>query len=343
MPKNNFRFKHSIVLLIVTLLLFFLNISYGTVYIPKIEIFKILTGKNIYNETWEIIILQFRIPKAIMAVVSGMALSISGMQMQTFFRNPIAGPYVLGITSGASMGVAILVLGSTLLPYAWQSLAQYPISLISASFTGSILVLLAVLLVSQKIKNSSALLITGLMFGSFASALVSVLSYFSSAESLQKFTFWSLGNLSNITWNEIYIILPIISLGLLLSFFSLKSLNTLLLGENYAKSLGVNLNYIKILIIISTGILTATITAFAGPIAFIGIAVPHFSKLIFKTSNHYQLYFSCIFIGSCVMLICDMATQIPYKNIVLPINAITSFIGAPVIIWLILYKNNRFT
>lgn len=319
-------------------LLFILNISLGSVSIPAKEVFESLSGGKASKETWEYIIINYRLPKAITAVLVGMGLSVSGLLMQTLFRNPLAGPYVLGLSSGASLGVAFVILGSAFLPAFLALFLLSSYGIILASCLGSFLVLLAVLLVSQKLRDTMAILIVGLMFGSFTTAIVGVLTYFSTAEQLQKFTFWSLGNLGNISWTSIGILAICVFIGLLLSIFSIKPLNALLLGENYARSLGLNYNKTRLVIIFATSILAGSITAFAGPIAFIGLAVPHISKLVFQTSNHTILFWATLFFGAAIMLICDIFSQFPGTDLTLPINAITSIIGAPVVVWLLLGK-----
>jgi iron complex transport system permease protein len=282
--------------------------------------------------------LNYRLPKAIVAILVGIGLSISGLLMQTLFRNPLAGPYVLGLSSGASLGVAVVLLGASLLPISISEFFLSPYGIIIASSLGSFIVLLSVLVIAKRLRDTMAILIVGLMFGSLTSAIVGSLTYFSSAEQLQKFTFWSLGNLGNLTWNSIGILTFCVVLGIALSVFSIKPLNALLLGENYAKSLGMNYNKTKYMILFATSILAGTITAFVGPIAFIGLAVPHISKLVFQTSNHKILFWSTILFGAIIMLICDSITQIPGTEIVLPINAITSILGAPIVIWLLVRK-----
>jgi len=319
-------------------LLFILNISLGSVSIPAKEVFESLSGGKASKDTWEYIIINYRLPKAITAVLVGMGLSVSGLLMQTLFRNPLAGPYVLGLSSGASLGVAFVILGSAFLPAFLASFLVSSYGIILASCLGSFLVLLAVLLVSQKLRDTMAILIVGLMFGSFTTAIVGVLTYFSTAEQLQKFTFWSLGNLGNISWTSIGILAICVFIGLLLSIFSIKPLNALLLGENYARSLGLDYNKTRLVIIFATSILAGSITAFAGPIAFIGLAVPHISKLVFQTSNHTILFWATLFFGAAIMLICDIFSQFPGTDLTLPINAITSIIGAPVVVWLLLGK-----
>lgn len=320
------------------IILFFLNISLGSITIPFKEIYTSLTGGQASKSTWEYIIINYRLPKAITAVLVGMGLSISGLLMQTLFRNPLAGPDVLGLSSGASLGVAFVILSASLLPPFLSTLLLSSYGVVLASTLGSTAVLLLVLLVSQRLRDTMAILIVGLMFGSFTSAIVGVLTYFSSAEQLQKFTFWSLGNLGNLSWTSILILSICVGIGLLLSIFSIKSLNALLLGENYARSLGLNFKKARLIIIFATSILAGSITAYAGPIAFIGLAVPHIAKLIFKTSDHSVLYWSTLFLGAAIMLICDVISQMPGMEVTLPINAVTSIIGAPIVIWLLVRK-----
>ena len=312
------------------LCLFLVNLSLGSVSIPLKEVFKSLTGGVTSKETWNYIIVNYRLPKAIAAILVGMGLSISGLLMQTLFRNPLAGPYVLGLSSGASLGVATVILGAAIM------LSSYGV--VFASSLGSFLVLMAVLAVSYRLRDTMAILIVGLMFGSLTSALVGTLTYFSTAEQLQKFTFWSLGNLGNLSWTSIGILFLCVLLGLFLSLFSIKPLNALLLGENYARSLGLNYKTTRLIIIFATSILAGSITAFAGPIAFIGLAVPHIAKLVFQTSNHTILFWSTLLFGASIMLVCDSISQVPGGDITLPINAVTSVFGAPIVIWLLVRK-----
>jgi iron complex transport system permease protein len=308
------------------------------VTIPLKEVFTSLSGGNASKETWQYILINYRLPKAIAAILVGMGLSISGLLMQTLFRNPLAGPYVLGLSSGASLGVATVILGASFLPAVAAELVLSSYGIVLASSLGSFVVLLAVLLVSFRLRDTMAILIVGLMFGSLTSAIVGTLTYFSSAEQLQKFTFWSMGNLGNLSWTAISILFVCVLLGLLLSFLSIKSLNALLLGENYARSLGMNYKKSRLIIIIATSILAGSITAFAGPIAFLGLAVPHIAKLVFQTSNHNLLFWSTLLLGASIMLICDSISQVPGGDITLPINAVTSIFGAPIVIWLLVRK-----
>lgn len=329
------------VLLTVLLLAFLLNISFGQVAIPMKEVFSSLFGGTASRETWEYIILNFRLPKAITAVLVGIGLSISGLLMQTLFRNPLAGPYVLGLSSGSSLGVAFVILGAGMLPSVFSAFLLSSYGIILASCIGSLLVLLMILVVSQRLRDTMSILIVGLMFSSFTGAVVSVFTYFSTAEQLQKYTFWSMGSIGNISWQNISVLAVCVFVGLLLSLLSLKPLDALLLGENYAKSMGLNLSKARYIIIFATSILAGSITAFAGPIAFIGLAIPHLAKLLFRTSNHQILFIGTLFIGAIIMLFCDMVSQMPGFEFTMPINAITSIIGAPMVIWLIVSRKNK--
>ncbi|MFM2212786.1 MAG: Hemin transport system permease protein HmuU [Bacteroidota bacterium] len=317
-----------------------LNISFGQVAIPYKEVFKSLLGGHADKATWDYIIVNFRLPKAITAVLIGIGLSISGLLMQTLFRNPLAGPYVLGLSSGSSLGVAFVLMGAGIMPSFLASFLVSSYGVILASCMGSLLVLLLILVVSQRLRDTMTILIVGLMFSSFTSALVTVFTYFSSAEQLQKYTFWSMGSIGNLPWSHIGILAVCILVGLVVSLMVLKPLDALLLGEHYAKSMGLNLKKTRYLIIFATSILAGSITAFAGPIAFIGLAVPHLAKLVFQTSNHKILFFATVLLGAIIMLLCDVVSQMPGMDFTLPINAITSIVGAPVVIWLIVQKKS---
>ena len=317
------------------MVLFCVNISLGSISIPfKTIVSSFFTATDSLSNQ-EYIIQNYRLPKAITAVLVGSGLGISGLLMQTLFRNPLAGPFVLGITSGASLGVALVILGSSIFGGFLATFLLTKWSLVIAASLGSFLVLLLVLIVSSKVRDTMAILIIGLMFGSITSAIVSVLSYFSSAEQLQQYIFWGFGSLGDLDWSELQIFALLYSLGIGFSILSIKGLNTLLLGENYAKSLGLNIKQSRLLIIIATSLLAGTITAFAGPIAFIGLAIPHVTRQVFNTSNHKTLLPAVFLFGAIIMLICDSIAQLPNSDYLLPINAITSLIGAPVVIWLL--------
>jgi len=297
-----------------------------------------LFGGGTSKDSWQYILLDYRLPKAITAVVAGGGLAVSGLLMQTLFRNPLAGPFVLGLSSGASLGVAILILGAGVIGGFAGGVLLSEWSLVIASALGSFLVMLAVLAVTFKIKDTMAILIIGLMFGSVTAAVVAVLSYFSNAEQLQQYIFWSFGSLGNQSWQGVLILTLCFVVGILLSVFSSKSLNALLLGENYAKSMGLHIKRTTFVIIIATSILTGSVTAFAGPIAFVGLAVPHLTRQFFTTSNHLILLPAVLICGSLLLLICDTIAQLPFSEYTLPINAVTSLIGAPVVIWLLVRK-----
>ena len=333
--KKTYRKQFSI-LLLVLLTCFIVNVSLGSISIPLKSIFTSLFGGSIDNENWQYIIRDYRLPKALTAIIVGSGLGISGLLMQTLFRNPLAGPFVLGISSGASLGVALVIMGASTFGGFLSTIMLSQWSLVAAASLGSFLVLLAVVTVSIRVRDTMAILIIGLMFGSITAAVVSVLSYFSSAEQLQQYIFWGFGSLGNLSWNELVVLLLVYLLGILISIYSIKRLNTLLLGENYAKSLGMNIQRSRLVIIIATSLLAGTITAFAGPIAFIGLAIPHLTRQIFKTSDHQVLLPAVFLYGAIVMLICDSIAQVPMSDYTLPINAITSLIGAPVVIWLLL-------
>ncbi|MCK5637757.1 MAG: iron ABC transporter permease [Flavobacteriaceae bacterium] len=339
MIKQSPTYNFSFIILVLALLIFIIiNISFGSVNIPFKAIINTIFNNETTKETWDIIIFNHRIPKAITAILVGSGLAISGLLMQTLFRNPLAGPYVLGISSGASLGVAILLLGASILGGGFFIFSQSNIAMSIAASLGSFLVLFAVMIVARNVKNTMTILIIGLMFSSLAAAIISVLAYFSSAENLQQYMFWSFGSLGNLTWNEILIFISIYILALLLILPTIKPLNSLLLGENYAKSLGINFNRTRNLILVSTSLFTGVITAFSGPIAFIGLATPHITKLIFNSSNHKILIPAVAILGAIIMLISDTIAQLPNSEFTLPINAITSLFGAPVVIWLILRK-----
>lgn len=336
LPLKTYRI-YFILLLLVMLICFMVNISLGSVSIPLEDTLNAIIGRTTKVDSWGYIIWNYRIPKAFTAILVGSGLALSGLLMQTLFRNPLAGPFVLGISAGASLGAALLILGSALFSGIFLGMVN-DISLALASSIGSFLVLLAVMVVAAKVKDTMALLIIGLMFGSITTAVVSVLSYFSSAEKLQQYVYWSFGSIGNLSWNQLLLLLMIIAIGILISIFSIKPLNALLLGESYAKSLGVNMKRSRYSIIVATGLLAGGVTAFAGPIAFIGLAVPHLTRQIFNTTDHKVLVPAVLIYGAILMLICDTIAQMPNSASVLPINAITSIIGAPVVIWLLLRK-----
>jgi len=279
-------------------------------------------------------ILVYRWHKAITTIFTGAALALSGLFMQSIFRNPIAGPYVLGTSSAAGLGVAILILGSSISGFIPLS----GISIAMAAIIGSVLSLLGIILLYQKLKSAVSLLLAGLMLGIFSGAIINILSYFTQADSLQKFVFWSMGNLGNQSPQHIVLMTLISLIIFIISIFFIKDLNGLLIGENYAKSIGINVHRVNLSIISMSGILIGITTAFVGPIAFVGLAVPHIARLFFKTHLHQILIPGVLVIGSILMLLCDTIAQVPGSHLSLPINSITALFGAPLVLYLILKK-----
>jgi len=326
-------------LFFLTALMFVLDIIFGSVTIPVHDIINSLFGNDASNVNT--IIVEFRIPKAVTAILVGAALSVSGLQMQTVFRNPMAGPYVLGISAGASLGVAFVILGfsSWLEPSTLILLGPWLIAV--ASWIGAGLVLLIILYIAVRIKDILTVLILGIMLSSGISAIVSIMQYFSHETMLKSYVIWTMGNLGNVTSDQLLVMVICILAGLLLSFVSVKMLNLLLLGEKYAHTLGLNLKTARALIFTSTSLLAGTVTAFCGPIGFIGIAVPHIARILLKTSDHRTLIPATILIGSAVLLFSDLVSQLPGSDKVLPLNAVTSLIGIPVVIWIIL-RNRKY-
>lgn len=337
MKQKNYT-KYFILLSVSLVILFFFNISLGSVAIPFKDIFNTLSRGIASKESWETIILNFRLPKAITAVLVGSGLSISGLFMQTLFRNPLAGPFVLGISSGASLGVALLILGASIFGNTFVISTFSTLSLPIAASLGAFLVLFAIIIAANKVKNTMSVLIIGLMFSSFASAIINVLSYFSNAEEIQQYVFWGFGSLGNLSWLEIKIFIIIYLITVVFTFRLIKPLNSLLLGESYAKSVGINHKKSRNSILLVTSVLTGIITAFAGPIAFVGLAIPHIARLLFRTSNHKILIPASLLIGAIVLLLCDSIAQLPNSEFTLPINAITSLFGAPLVIWLLIRR-----
>lgn len=341
--QNNSRPIRS-VFLILSLVFFVLLIAdllLGSVIVPVKQIFLAFFPSAETNVTFQTIVLNFRLPKAVTAILTGAALSISGLQMQTVFRNPLAGPFVLGISAGASLGVALFVLGfSSVVAFGVvTATGAWPLAIVA--WIGSFLVMLLVLYVSTKVNDIMTILILGILFTSAVSAIVSILQYFSSESMLKAFIIWTMGSLGSVTNAQLSVMAPAILLGIGLAFLKIKDLNAFLLGENYARSLGVKIITSRIIIFLSTSLLAGTITAFCGPIGFIGIAVPHICRVIFKTSNHLILVPAVILTGSIVMLFSDIVSQLPGMQTTLPINSVTAIIGIPIIMWMII-KNKKF-
>lgn len=338
MVKRNYVLLLFLLILLL-LLLTGLDLLLGTVRIPLSDVLRILFGGD-SKDSWEYIILNFRLPKAFTAILVGAGLSLSGLMMQTLFRNPLAGPYVLGVSSGATLGVALLVLAS-----AWILPATAGVPLpnayggwILASILGSGLVMLLVILVSLRVADSVSILIIGIMFGSVTGAIVSVLQYFSDPDSVHSFLVWTFGSISGVTWSQLIWMAPLSLIGIGSVFFLQKPLNALLLGENQARAIGIATKRYRLIIILLTSVLAGSITAFAGPIAFVGIAIPHLARAFVRATDHRRVIPVTALMGAMLLLICDMISQLPASNQVLPINSVTALFGAPVVIWVIVRK-----
>ena len=339
-PRLGLRRLAFVGLIVVLLGAFVLSLALGSVKIPLDNVIRILLGGAADRATWTDIVLKFRLPKALAATLSGAALAVSGLQMQTLFRNPLADPFTLGVSSGASLGVALVILsvGATgsLLLAGLGVLGDF--GLAAAAGLGAALVLGAVLLLSRRVQNTVTLLILGLMFGYLTSALVSLLVYFSLPERIQSFSLWSAGSFGGVTWSQMRVFLPAILFGLLVANIITKALNALLLGETYARSLGVNISRARIWIIVSASLLAGTVTAFCGPIGFLGVAVPHLCRNLFNTADHRILVPTSMLLGAILALLADLIAQMPGSQYVLPLNVITSLLGVPVIVWVILHQ-----
>ncbi|MFP4557629.1 MAG: iron chelate uptake ABC transporter family permease subunit [Bacteroidales bacterium] len=330
------------ILLSVFLVVFFiLDLLLGSVSIPFLQVIKSLFG-TADNNVWQTIVWEFRLPKATTALLAGAALSVSGLQMQTIFRNPLAGPYVLGISAGASLGVAVMVLGISSVGLISLAGLLSSFSIVIAAIVGAMLILLVILAVSVRVKDIMTILILGMMFGSAASALVSVLQYFSDESMLKSFVIWTMGSLSSVAGVQLKVFAAVVAIAMLISFLSVRILNVLLLGDTYARGVGLNLTQARILVFTSTSLLAGAVTAFCGPIGFIGIAVPHIARLLFKTANHAVLIPGVMLLGAVVLLVCDIISQMPGFDATLPINSVAALLGIPIVIYVVM-KNRRFT
>ena len=311
----------------LTLFLFLLDLAVGAVAVPLGDVWAALTGGDCPRATAKII-LNIRLIKAVVALLAGAALSVSGLQMQTLFRNPLAGPYVLGISSGASLGVALVVLagfGSS-------------IGIAGAAWLGAALVLVVIAAVGHRIKDIMVILILGMMFSSGVGAIVQILQYLSKEESLKAFVIWTMGSLGDVTFDQLAVLVPSIIAGLLLAVVTIKPLNLLLFGEEYAVTMGLNIRRSRGLLFLSTTLLAGTVTAFCGPIGFIGLAMPHVTRMLFRNSDHRVLVPGTVLSGAAVLLLCDLVS----KMFTLPINAITALLGIPIVVWVV-FRNKSVT
>jgi len=323
------------VLGLLLFLLVFMSLYLGSVKIGIGELFQILSGADLDKS---FVIWKLRMPKTFLAILSGISLALSGLYMQSVFRNPLAGPYVLGISSGSSLGVALVILGASLFGGMGLNLIAN-LSISFAAFIGAFLVLGLVLIASRWIKDSLSILIIGLMMGSFSSAIVALMSYFSPAENLKKYLIWGMGNLSGVSEQMLLLVLISTAIGLGIGLYSTKGLNAFILGDTAAQSIGISIEKHRNLLFIATCLMTGSVTAAAGPIAFIGLSIPHISRIIFRSSDHRTLIPATILLGAISLLFCDIVASVPGSSIILPINSISSLIGAPIVIYLMLKKN----
>jgi iron complex transport system permease protein len=321
------------VLLAGVALIFALSLAIGSVSIPLPDVLTTLLGGIPTQPGWRTIIWQFRLPRALTAVLAGPALAVSGLQLQTLFHNPLAGPFVLGISSGASLGVAIVVLAS-------QQLGRFygDMGIVTAACIGAASVAMLVIVVARLVQSAIALLVLGLMFGYATGAIVNILLQLSSAQQVQQFVIWTFGSFGGVTWVQLPLMAMGIGIGIAIALLSTAALNVMLLGEMQAQSLGVNLPRLRLLVLLSSSLLAGTVTAFCGPIVFLGVAVPHLCRGILHTSDLRWLLPSVILVGAGLALIADLLSQILVRSSVLPLNSITALIGTPILIWVILRR-----
>jgi iron complex transport system permease protein len=328
-----------ILLSLLLVILFVASLLLGSVSLQVKEVLGVILGQEVDPQT-RILVTHFRLPKAITALVVGAALSASGLQMQTLFRNPLAGPYVLGISSGASLGVSLFLLGAPLLGVSVASETLRNIGVVGSAWIGAALILAVIMAVSVRLKDIMAILILGMMFGSAASAIVQILQYLSPDSALKSFVVWTMGSLSGVSLQQLGLMSGIVVAGLALSIYLIKPLNLLLLGENYARTMGLNIRWIRFLLFASTTLLAGTVTAFCGPIGFIGIAVPHVARMLTGNADHRVLMPASMLMGSVTMLLCDIIAQLPGHEMVLPVNTITALLGIPIIV-LVIVRNRK--
>lgn len=320
-------------LFLLTAVAFVADLIWGSLDISPADVLQALTNGSDMQTTNDYVIRNFRLPKALTALFAGASISIAGLQMQSLFRNPLADTSILGINSGAGLGVALYIMSFAIIPgLSLHSGTADTWGVATAACIGSMLVLLLISAVAAWLRDMVSVLIVGVMVGFLASSFISILQFFSDNEMLKGYLIWSFGSVAGTTWRQLSLMIPIVSGGLLLSMLMPKYMNALNIGENYARSVGIHVERERIILIGITSIITGTITAFTGPIAFLGIAVPHFTRILFKSSDYRILLPGTMLCGALLMLLCDMITQVPGKGFVLPINAITSMIGAPVVI-----------
>lgn len=327
------------ILIAIVIVLFVADLLLGSIIIPLKSFIALLDGSN-HDEFLNTIFYNFRFPRALTAVAAGIALSVSGLIMQTVFRNPLAGPFVLGISSGASLGVALVIIGFQSVGWLSGFAILSDWTVVAAALLGSGLVLLTLLMVSTRVKDIMTILILGILFSSSVSAIVSILQYFSPEGALKSYVIWTMGNLSNVSGSQLVILWMATLAGVIIALLNGKGLNIMLLGEQYAQTTGTNIFTFRLFIFLATSLLAGSVTAFCGPIGFIGIAVPHIVRLMFKTTNHFILIPGTIIMGAAIMLFSDIIAHVPGSDRILPINSITALLGIPIVIWIIL-RNRR--
>lgn len=329
-----------ILLAVATVLLFVVDLAVGSVAIPLDEVWRGLWDIDGADESLRFIVCNFRLPKAIMALLAGAALSTVGLQMQTLFRNPLAGPYVLGVSSGASLGVSIMLLGLPLLGISTTNPIIQNIGVAGAAWIGSAAIMMVVMAVTARIKNIMTVLILGMMFGSAASALVEIMQYLSPEGALKSYVVWTMGSLGGVTLSQLWIVVPVIVVGLVISILLIKPLNILLLGENYARTMGLNIRRTRLLVTLTTVLLAGTVTAYCGPIGFVGLAVPHVARMLFREADHRVLVPASMLCGTTIMLLCDIASSLPSSDITLPINTVSALVGIPIVV-VVIFRNRK--
>ena len=332
---NNRGMVYGTALVVVIMLLVTANLFFGSVNIPADAVVRILLGSDAERESWRFIVLESRVPQAITAMLCGAALATSGLMLQTAFNNPLAGPSILGINSGASLGVAFVMLaGGGTIATAGITMSGF-LAVMLGAFVGAMGVMALILFFSTLIKSNIMLLITGIMIGYITSSAISLLNFFATAEGVHSYTIWGLGNFSGLSTEQLPYFSSLILLGLALALMLIKPLNALLLGDRYAENLGINIKRTRNMLLIATGILTAAATAFCGPVSFIGLAVPHIARLMLGTSNHNSLLPVTMLTGCAIALLCNLICMLPGESGIIPLNAVTPFLGAPVIIYVI--------
>ncbi len=320
--------------------LFIANLFLGAIHIPAADVLRILTGDAAEKESWNYIVIQSRLPQAMTALLCGGSLAVSGLMLQTAFANPLAGPSILGISSGANLGVAIVMLAGGGMITAGETTIPGFMSVLIGGFAGAMIIMSVILSLSTFIRSNLMLLITGIMIGYIASSAISLLNYFSTEEGVHSYMIWGMGNFAGVSLQQMPLFATVCLIGLAVSLMLIKPLNALLMGNQYAESLGINIRITRNLLLTATGLLTAVTTAFCGPVSFLGLAVPHVARMILRTENHKVLLPATILCGSAAALICNLICTLPGEKGIIPLNVVTPLLGAPVIIYVILKQRH---